>query len=61
MRTDGKSIYQFFEYPILERLHVLKKGAFRNLLKRLELGCCTDIPLALTILAFETWLMEKKY
>lgn len=55
-----KIIEDTFNDSILEKYKILKKGTIKTIIKKLEMGCCIEIPMYLKILALEAWIKQKQ-
>lgn len=58
--NNYQELNEFFSNSFLEDMGIIKHGKIQDILKQLELGCCTDIPCAIKILTAEAWIRSWK-
>lgn len=60
VKNNWSELYDFFKNSELENMGIIKPGKIQDILKQLEMGCCTDIPRAVKVITIETWLRSLK-
>lgn len=60
VKNNYRELYDFFGNSELEDMGIIKHGKIQDILKQLEMGCCTDIPSAVKVLSIEAWIRSLR-